>query len=291
AIRCAYEFEPTVLEFWDQPCLIGLTYLARNGRLVHVQHTPDFFVLRPNRAGWEEWKPNEQLATLADKMPQRYQRLPSGCWRCPPGEAYAAQFGLYYQIRTTAEFSPIYQRNVAILEDYLLDAGQHADQAAQHQLVAAVQDHPGVTLADLPGQLASDVLLGAIAAGVIYADLAAAPLVHAEQVLVFASAALAQALPDPSKRTVVLGVSTLDELHMGTLVWWDERVWQVVNLGRERIAFLSDEAEPQLLELSRSQLEQLLALGRLSLPTTALAAQEDTVLERIRQASPAALER
>src|SRR6266545_7818065 len=133
AIRCAYEFEPAVLEYWDQPCQIELTYLARNGRLVHVRHTPDFFVLRPNRAGWEEWKPNEQLSTLADKMPQRYQRLPSGCWRCPPGEAYAAQFGLYYQIRTTAEFSPTYQRNVAILEDYLLDAGQHVDQALQHQ--------------------------------------------------------------------------------------------------------------------------------------------------------------
>lgn len=291
AIRCAYEFEPTVLEYWDQPCQIELTYLARNGRLVHVQHTPDFFVLRPSRTGWEEWKPHEQLETLAEKMPQRYQRRPDGCWRCPPGEAYAAQFGLYYQVRTAAEFAPTYQRNVALLEDYLLDAGQHADQALQHQLVAAVQEHPGVTLAELQGHFSSDALLGAIAAGLIYADLAAAPLVHADQVLLFASAAVAQALPDLSTHTAALGVSTLDDLRLGTLVWWDERVWQIVNLGREHIALLSDQADAQLLELSRSQLEQLLALGRVSLPTAAAAAQEDAVLERIRHASPAALER
>src|SRR5206468_13063263 len=103
----------------------------------------------------------------------------------------------------------------------------HVDQALQHQLVAAVREHPGVTLAELQAHFSSDAVLGAIAAGLIYADLAAAPLVHADQVLLFASAALAQALPDPSKRTAACGVSTLDALRLGPLVWWDDRVWQL----------------------------------------------------------------
>ena len=46
AIRCAYEFEPQVLEYWDQPCRMPLQYLARYGRRVRVAHTPDFLVLR-----------------------------------------------------------------------------------------------------------------------------------------------------------------------------------------------------------------------------------------------------
>jgi putative transposase len=48
AIRCAYEFEPEVLEYWDQPCHIELKYLARNGHFTHSgQPTKD----RPQCSG------------------------------------------------------------------------------------------------------------------------------------------------------------------------------------------------------------------------------------------------
>ena len=291
AIRCAYEFEPQVLEYWDQPCQIQLKYLARNGRLVRVDHTPDFFVLRKDSAGWEEWKPQRHLEKLAEKMPHRYQQLADGRWHCPPGEAYAAQFGLYYQVRTSSEFSPTYQRNVAILEDYLVDDGPAVDPAAQQQIVAAVREQSGVTLAAWQRYFSSDELLGAIATGVIYADLEAAPLVNADQVMLFPSVELAQAVVDLSTRNQGGAMTRVDHLQVGTVIWWDERTWQIVNMGLERIALLPDEVDGRLVELSRADLEQLVALKRIMLPTASLAPTHVTVLERIRQASPEALER
>ncbi len=291
AIRCAYEFELQVLEYWDQPCRIDLKYLARNGRQVRVAHTPDFFVLREDGAGWEEWKPQPQMAKLAEKMPHRYQKSADGQWHCPPGAAYAAQFGLYYEVRTSSEFSPTYQRNVAILEDYLVDDGHEVGCAAERQIVTAVRDQPGVTLAALQSYFSSDELLSAIATSVIYVDLEAAPLVNADQVMLFPSVEVAQAVAGLSTRNQAGAMARVDQLHGGAVILWDERVWQIVNVGLERIALLPDEADGRLVELSRAELGQLVATGRIMLPTAALSQTDASVLECLRQASPEALER
>jgi putative transposase len=81
------EHDPAVLEYYDQPPSITLHYQAKNGRAIGVLHTPDYFVIRSDSAGWEEWKTEEDLLRLADKMPHRYFRGEGGQWHCPPGNA------------------------------------------------------------------------------------------------------------------------------------------------------------------------------------------------------------
>src|SRR6266851_2708820 len=49
-----YEHDAQTLEFYDQPPPIKLVYESKNGRQVGVWHTPDYFVLRTDAAGWEE---------------------------------------------------------------------------------------------------------------------------------------------------------------------------------------------------------------------------------------------
>src|SRR5438876_5992384 len=83
------ERDDDVLEFYDQSSRIPLSYRARSGHKTTQWHTPDFFVLRREGAGWEEWKPASALNELATSQPARYQQTGSGQWRCPPGEAYA----------------------------------------------------------------------------------------------------------------------------------------------------------------------------------------------------------
>ena len=93
-IRMFYEYdhflegrnEAHVLEYYDQPDRITLQYVATSGRIVTTWHTPDFFVIRESEAGWEEWKPEEELTQVAQKQPARYQQDETGRWRCPPGE-------------------------------------------------------------------------------------------------------------------------------------------------------------------------------------------------------------
>jgi len=68
-----YEFDDDVLEYYDQPPSIELDYLSKNGRRTRHQHTPDFFVIRKNSAGWEECKTEDALFKLSEESPNRYQ--------------------------------------------------------------------------------------------------------------------------------------------------------------------------------------------------------------------------
>jgi putative transposase len=99
------EHDPGVLEYYDQPPSIPLSYQATNGRGLSVMHTPDYFVIRQDSAGWEECKTSEDLEKLAIKSPNRYCRNGEDKWCCPPGEAYALETGLYYRVRSSAEIN------------------------------------------------------------------------------------------------------------------------------------------------------------------------------------------
>jgi putative transposase len=50
---------------WDPLATIKLLYRAKNGQRVGPSHTPDFFLLRRQEAGFEEWKPGEELVRLS----------------------------------------------------------------------------------------------------------------------------------------------------------------------------------------------------------------------------------
>ena len=99
-----YENDPDCLEFYDQPQpSIPLEYRAKNGSQLRVLHTADFFVLRAGSAGWVECKTEQDLVSLAEQSPERFQKAKDDTWRCPPGEGYASRFGLRYHLRSSRE--------------------------------------------------------------------------------------------------------------------------------------------------------------------------------------------
>jgi putative transposase len=191
-----YEHDPGTLEFYDQPPPIKLIYEAKAGRHVGVWHTPDFFVIRSDAVGWEEWKAEAGLERLAETMPNRYRRDEFGHWTCPPGVRFAAQFGLYYRLRSSAEIDWVLQRNVRFLDDYVaLDPASIKQQRA-NAILELVKEQPGVHLAALVGQLDNqsvDDIYGLIASNRIYVDLHAAPLEEPDRVRVFRDAETARA--------------------------------------------------------------------------------------------------
>jgi putative transposase len=188
-----YELEhnAAVLEYYDQPPSIPLSYPTPNGRALSVIHTPDYFVIRQDSAGWEECKTLEDLEKLTVKSPNRYRRDSEGRWCCPPGQAYALATGLYYRVRSSGEINWVLQRNLQFLEDYFrFDRGSVAgfvDQAVK----TAVQLQPGIRLSDLLEQVKDvakrDDIFLLITSGEIYVDLSAAAIVEPERVFVFAN--------------------------------------------------------------------------------------------------------
>jgi putative transposase len=193
---CEMEHDPEVLEYYDQPPSIPLAYHAANGRRLSVVHTPDYFVLRQDSAGWVECKTAEELERLTVKAPNRYIRDGRGEWRCPPGEAHASPLGLGYRVWSSAEINWTFQRNLLFLEDYLRCDPASVAGFVPPAIKAAIEAKPGILLHELlegAGVKQRDEIYLLIATGGVYVDLSAAPLVEPEKVRVFIDAGTAGA--------------------------------------------------------------------------------------------------
>jgi len=261
------EYQEECLEYWDQPPFIKLNYISKGGKTLGVMHTPDFFVLRHDRAGWEEWKSEEELPMLAEKMPARYVRNRDGAWSCPPGEKYAQQFGLYYRIRTSAEINWALQRNLRFLEDYLrVDDGRLliSDQAKQ-SVISVVTSRPGITLSELFGcvKAARDEIYLLLITDEIFIDLSAAPLIEAERVCVFPdhSTALAYSQMTEFRPSSPADEVTIFNLTEGMALSWDGKHWQLINIGRSTVSLLDKDGKCR--ELPLSVVDDLIKRGSL----------------------------
>ena len=195
----AYEMEHDsgVLEYYDQPPSIPLVYPAANGRRLSILHTPDYFVLRRDSAGWVECKTSEDLEKLAIKSPHRYLRDNYGNWRCPPGEVHASALGLDYRVWSSAEVNWILQRNLQFLDDYLRFDSAGATGFIDAAIKTAIEAEPGILLQELlekvRGVAEPDEIYLLIANGGVYVDLNAAAIVEPDQVRVFVNAEVATA--------------------------------------------------------------------------------------------------
>jgi transposase InsO family protein len=288
-----YEYDPEVLEFYDQPPPLKLVYPGRHGRQVGVWHTPDYFVLRSDGVGWDEWKTDEALERLADTMPHRYLRDETGRWRCPPGERCAEPLGFCYRVRSSAEIDWMFQRNLRFLEDYLRADGPPVSEPAAQAILALVGEQLGIRLDVVLEQVAeasSDAVYALIAAGRLFVDLHAAPLAEPARVSVFRDEASARAyavmaetsIPPPAGRDRSIVVVP------GTAVVWDGRPWTIVNVGATTTALLATDGA--LAELPNPTFATLVGEGKLmgsgDPAPTGLSAEGRA---RLAQASPADL--
>src|SRR6266702_2372393 len=287
------EHEATVLEFYDQPESIKLIYPGKTGKPVSIFHTPDFLVLRSDGAGWVECKMEEQLPQLAERMPHRYVRNIDRTWSCPPGEAYAHPFGLFYRLQSSAEIDWVYQRNLRFLEDYLRFSRSPIEPEVATAIRARVMSKPALTLLELLEGLqagTSDDVYALIATEHLYVDLTHTPLADPQHVQVFVDREQASAYTTLSQSAWHLFPgSATRSLLPGTLLWWDGKPWRLLNLGETAVTLLSP--EKHLLDLTVEVFDALLRQRKVTvatpLPGDSLPTAEQEILQ---YASPEELE-
>ena len=208
------EQDDDVLEMWDQPPSISLEYLDKRGRLQQPMHTADYFVFRYQTCGWIECKPAQELGRLVEKQPHRYKLDEQGVWRCPPGEAFAAKYGLTYQVWSSDQINWAAQENALFLEDYYQDLDRLTlEDQTRAILVRLVEEQPGIFLSEL--QIASgvpaDFINIAIARHDLYVDLATCRLSEAWHTPVFRSQRQARASVKPQAKEAPVTRSNADE--------------------------------------------------------------------------------
>jgi transposase InsO family protein len=286
--------EADLWEYWDQPPSFTLRYKTKAGANHGHLHTPDFFVLRQDSAGWEEWKMEDELAALAEKMPARYVRSESDGWRCPPGQEYARQFGLYYRVRTSAEINWELQRNLRFLEDYLRadDPRRLVGEPARLSVKSLLAAHPGMTLRELCNgvRATTDEIYLLIATGEIFVDLRIAPLVEPERVAMYLDQDTAYAYAQIVKLQPTAPADGLSAfaINEGTELCWDGKRWRIINLGQSKISLLDDQGGYG--ELPQSVFADLIKRGSLQISISPPPrANHEKASELISRASPDSL--
>src|SRR5579871_2852884 len=184
------EHDEDVLEMWDQPPSIPLEYFDKRGRLQRPMHTADYFVFRDRECGWVECKPAQELGRLVEKQPNRYVLDEDGRWRCPPGEVFAAKYGLTYQVWSSDQINWTVQENALFLEDYYQDLDRLTlEDQTQAILVRLVEEQPGIFFSELQivSGIPADLINVAIAKHDLYVDLATWRLSEAWRTPVFRS--------------------------------------------------------------------------------------------------------
>lgn len=253
------EHDDDVLEYYDQVPSIKLDYCSANGRHLGVLHTPDFFVIRRNSAGWEECKTEEELIRLSEHSPNRYHRSEQN-WMCPPGRQYAEPLGLYYRVRSSAEINWLFQRNIQFLEDYLRNAPQVSSLHRQ-QVLAQIAVRPECSLEDLfqatDGQVTRDEIYSLIATGDIFVDLLAEVLPEPEKVRVWLEKPL-----QPDGATAGFPATRQSALRAGNTLQWDGRSWTILNAGFTIITLAAEDGS--IVEIPSDTFHKLLQQNRIN---------------------------
>lgn len=286
-----FEHDHLIFEFYDQPSpSVKLTYLDKNGRPTGCLHTPDWFVIGAEFIGWIESKTEQDLRDLAKEMPNRYVRQADGSWRCPPGEAYAAQFGLGYRILVSDRLSSELTRNLLFLEDYYLRDYPAPTNKAVAKVLEVVRDDQGITypalLAKVKGQgLTADDLNYLISRGTIFTDLRSVLLIDPESVTIFTDrviAGAAQATAQAKAQPVSGSIGPVNLIPTAKIRWH----------GEEHIITHADAVEVHLLRadgkntlLKRTDLELDICAGQV-VGISSDHAREQVVVNLITQAGP-----
>jgi hypothetical protein len=285
------EHDTNVIEYYDQPQPFKLKYESSNGRKLAHPHTPDFFVIHKDYAGWVECKTEEQLINLSIKQPNRFQRDDKGAWRCPPGEKYAEQFGLKYIIRSNKEINWNYQRNIEFLDDYYRSDVFSVSESAKQEILFQIKSEIGISLERLfektLGEVTKDDIFFLIALDEIYVDLCSFPLIEAKNVKVFIDKESAQAysnvirFPADNSSQIINAV----EVSVGEQVNWDGQIWQIVNVGLNFISLVNEFNSCS--EVPTLIFQELVRIGNIKgVSMNKLSLMPDEVKEKLALASP-----
>lgn len=251
-----------VIEIWDQPTTIKLTYTSRIGRRIGVLHTPDYLLLRRSFAEIIECKTEEELLKLAEEQPHRYVKVDRQ-WACPPAQEALAPYGIRYRITSTADINPVESRNMLFLEDYLRSEGLMVPEQTKTYVTATVATQEGILLSTLLERcgtfgIDSDNVYSLLVTGDIYVDLETAALAEPHAVSVFSNEAAALSPRSQLAIARSAGPITID-LQVGTNLIWDNNTYTIVNLSLDRVWIKA--AEGDAIPLATSEVYDLIKSG------------------------------
>jgi transposase InsO family protein len=286
------EHQDRYREYYDQPPKVMVKYFDESAkRNVGYEITPDFFQIS-DKPGWIECKKEDELKKLAQKMPEMYVRDPDGTWRCPPGEVFAAKYGLSFSVRSSESTDWIKYQNLIFLEDYFDGPEIDIPGPITEAVTKTIQETPGITLGELLKSVTGvtpDSIHFLIARFLIYTDLSSALLTEPHKVRLYGNQRIAKAHALTAKRTIInFGDDLLIEPRIGMLFECDGSRYKIIHLGVTSVTLAIDDSD-EIIDWPLREFQKRLKREQLKPIGTATESDKD-ILAFLRTTDPRALE-
>jgi putative transposase len=245
-------WDTDIIEFWEQPESIKVSWQNDEGRKGSYLYTPDYLAFYENGCTYVECKTVEFLEKSVLKHPGMYVQV-DGVWTRPDAAKAAAALGFSYEVWTADKHARLV-RNLGALDDY---AGCELD-SVKPELVAQVQEKikevGRISLEDLRKEvkdLEVDDLNIMILRKAIYVDLRKELLIAPQATFAYPSLAHAEAFAAAQDPVAV--VKAID-MSPGASIIVDGVPGTIITLGETHIFI---ECQGRNRELTYSEFEAL----------------------------------
>ncbi len=253
-----YEQDPSVLEYFMQPCRLRFEVVDADGEIHIVDHTPDALVITEHGIWIDEWKLWRKVEGLARRHPWRYQLGSDGRWYAAGIEQWLAERGIGYRIRTDQDIPRRRVENILFLEDYLHPSADRCPVDVAMRVRDTLAAQPVLFLAELyeQAECRPDDAFQLIADGLLVADIDVAALKDPTQCRVFRDEAVRE-FEHARTTPTAFPVPGVVHLSDGARLVYNHQSYTLAMLGTSKAVLTSDDGKP--VEIPIETLEQLAA--------------------------------
>jgi putative transposase len=234
-----HEFNKTVREYHANVHTFDLANCDENGRIRNRQsHTVQLLVLGES-VYFEDWREERDLVEAERRDAERfvkmtrYYRDDQGHWHDRMLEEKCDEIGLTHKLRTNRDIPRIFLENMRILDDFLDVRNPLLSSDTEVRLREMVCREPARYLDALDRDgLSADVLLSAIASGIVYVDLSRVPVRDFDQLMLFRDEGMSAAygcMSDSLLPQASLPLPGIGNLKLGMIVQFDNQEWEIIH--------------------------------------------------------------
>jgi putative transposase len=139
------EYDPQVLEIYDQPVTINVNITDKRGRANRTTCTPDYLLIRQGTFIFYEVKPLAKILQRVHERPKDWRKI-GDTYRYEPGAAAFESLGCLYEVVVTESLNPIRACNIELLLNSRRHKLSRRDKEDMKRLLAYVKRHGPVTM-------------------------------------------------------------------------------------------------------------------------------------------------
>jgi len=261
------EYDPTVFEYYAQPCELKLELTdPSTGEISKIHHFPDYLVITKDGFILEEWKSAQKLTRLAGNYPYRYVKGSDGRWSSPQIERQLADLGIRYRICSDEDIPRKRVENLLHLADYFHPAAEPCLESELARLHSALQQHGALYIHELcvkPFDFSADTLFKAIADNQVVADLDRETLTNSRRSRLYRDTTLRDFMAGEIRAGTIPGQDKFVlEIAVGSVFHYESQELTISLVGEQEV--LCTRKDGRQVNLTRDWLSDALLQERIT---------------------------